>query len=145
MRAAAVALLTRRDFSSAALGERLRRQGFDTALVASVLTDLSAERALDDERYARNFVTYHAERGQGPVRIAADLAAQGLSGEQIDVALASGPDWTVLARWVRVRKFGADEPESWAERSRQARFLQYRGFSSDHIRSALGPDATAEE
>jgi regulatory protein len=31
-------------------------------------------------------------------------------------------------------------PESWPEKARQARFLQYRGFSSDHIRAALGAD-----
>jgi SOS response regulatory protein OraA/RecX len=31
-------------------------------------------------------------------------------------------------------------PESWSDKARQARFLQYRGFSSDHIRFALGSD-----
>ena len=140
-----MALLARHDSSSGALRKRLERQGFDPALVAAVLADLAAEHALDDARYAQNFVAYHAGRGQGPVRIAADLAAEGVSSEQIDAALASGPNWIALARHVRARKFGADEPESWAERSRQARFLQYRGFSSDHIRSALGPDLTPEE
>ncbi len=138
-------LLARRDFSSAALRERLERQGFDPALVAAALAELTAERALDDARYARNFVLYHANRGQGPVRIAADLAAQGLSGGLIDAALESGADWGALAQQVRVRKFGADEPESRAEMDRQARFLQYRGFSADHIRSALGPDYTPEQ
>jgi len=55
-------------------------------------------------------------------------------------ALATGPDWRILASEVRLRKFGTQEPPGWPEKARQARFLQYRGFSSDHIRSALGAD-----
>jgi regulatory protein len=41
---------------------------------------------------------------------------------------------------VRVRRFGKTPPASWKERTRQARFLQYRGFSADHIRAATGAD-----
>jgi regulatory protein len=41
---------------------------------------------------------------------------------------------------VRRAKFGLQIPTSWVQRARQARFLQYRGFSSDHIRSATGAD-----
>ncbi len=140
-----MALLAHHDFSSAALRERLERQGFDPALVAAALAELAAEHALDDARYARNYVAYHAGRGQGPARIAADLEALGVPAELIDAALESGPDWGALARQARAHRFGADLPESPAERGRQARFLQYRGFSSDHIRSVLGPDFTPEE
>ena len=50
------------------------------------------------------------------------------------------PDWSAIAREVRRRRFGPKAPADWAEKGRQARFLQYRGFSNDHIRSALGPD-----
>jgi regulatory protein len=38
---------------------------------------------------------------------------------------------------VRRRKFGDDLPRAMAERAKQARFLQYRGFSTDHIRVAM--------
>ena len=44
------------------------------------------------------------------------------------------------AREARIRRFGPEVPLERAQKVRQARFLQYRGFSSDHIRSALGPD-----
>ena len=40
-------------------------------------------------------------------------------------------------RAARARKFGPELPKDWKERSRQARFLQYRGFSTDHIRAVL--------
>ena len=143
-RVAGIALLARRDFASGELRRRLEEHGFEAAAVASALAALVAERALDDARFAQSYITYHAGRGQGPVRIGADLAALGLTPGEIDTALAAGPDWRALARDVCVRKFGAEAPESWTEKSRQARFLQYRGFSSDHIRFALGSDPGIE-
>jgi len=108
--------------------------------VAAVIAELVQERLLDDARYAERYVASRAERGQGPVRIAAELGSLGAPRELIDAALESGPDWRAVAGTVRRRKFGAAPPGSWAERARQARFLQYRGFSSDHIRSATGAD-----
>ena len=136
----AFALLSRRDYTTAELRGRLERKGFDRAVVDGTLEELVEERALDAGRYAANYVSYHANRGQGPLRIAADLRAVGLSEAMIDAALAAGPDWKGIASEVRARKFGPEVPIEWAEKGRQARFLQYRGFSSDHIRSALGAD-----
>jgi regulatory protein len=139
-RSAAVALLARRDYASGELRSRLKRKGFDPALVESTIQELVEERALNDARYVTNYVSYQAARGQGPLRISADLQALELPGDLVGAALAAGPDWRALARDVRVRKFGSEAPKDWAEKARQARFLQYRGFSSDHIRLALGPE-----
>ncbi|GAC1700283.1 MAG: recombination regulator RecX [Steroidobacteraceae bacterium] len=138
VRAAAITLLARRDFAHPELREKLTSRGFEAATVASVLTQLAGERLLDDERFAHNYVSVHARRGQGPVRIAADLRQLGLPGELIAAALADGPDWHAQARRARVARFGPQPPQSWADKARQARFLQYRGFSSDHIRTATG-------
>jgi regulatory protein len=139
LRAAAVALLTRRDYASAELRARLESSGYEPAAVAHVVRELTDERLLDDARFVENYVAAHAERGEGPVRISADLQALQLEGALLDAALAA-QDWPARARAVRLRKFGQALPHSWAQKARQARFLQYRGFSSDHIRSALGPD-----
>ena len=137
---AAVALLARRDFACGELGEKLRERGFDAQMIQELIATLRARRVLDDERYAGNFVRYHSARGQGPVRIRRDLEALGVESELIEAALEQVPDWAALARTVRVRRFGPKAPELWREKGRQARFLQYRGFSNDHIRTALGPD-----
>jgi regulatory protein len=139
-RGAAFTLLARRDYATGELRERLERKGFDRGVVEAAIEALVEERALDDARYASNYVGYHASRGQGPLRIAAELGALGLPADLIDTAVAAGPDWRVAARELRLRKFGPQPPADWPERARQARFLQYRGFSSDHIRSALGAD-----
>ena len=140
IRAAALTLLARRDWLTGELGARLRSGGCDPEATAGVIAELTQERLLDDARYAERYVASRAERGQGPLRIGADLASLGAPRELIEAAIAAGPDWRAVAAAVRRRKFGAAPPDSWAEKARQARFLQYRGFSSDHIRAATGAD-----
>jgi len=137
---AAIALLARRDFAGAELRDRLLSQGFDAETAQSVASVLYQQGLLNDERYAQHYVAYHAGRGQGPIRIGAELRRRGLPAPLIEAALAGGPDWGALARRVRRAKFGIQPPVSWPQKARQARFLQYRGFSSDHIQAATGAD-----
>jgi regulatory protein len=139
-RNAAASLLGRRDFATGRLSAKLQQRGFDPATAGAAVAELVEGRYLDDGRYAARFVSYQAERGQGPLRIVADLRASGVPDSLIDAAIAAGPDWRALARRVRERRFGPELPREWAEKGRQARFLQYRGFSSDHVRLALGAD-----
>lgn len=47
-------------------------------------------------------------------------------------------DWFAQAGRVRQRRFGARPPRDYAERAKQARFLQYRGFTFEQIQRALG-------
>ena len=140
IRAAALALLARRDWLTGELSAKLQAAGYDRQATAAVIAELVQERLLDDARYTERYVASRAERGQGPVRIAAELASLGAQRELIEAALGSGPDWPAVARAVRRRKFGAVPADSWAEKARPARFLQYRGFSADHIRAATGAD-----
>jgi regulatory protein len=53
-------------------------------------------------------------------------------------------DWLETIRAVRRKRFGPDLPREYAERARQARFLQYRGFDSEQIRSALELDGDSD-
>ncbi|MGH8319363.1 MAG: regulatory protein RecX [Steroidobacteraceae bacterium] len=140
IRAAALTLLARRDWFTGELSARLQAAGCDLQVATRVIAQLVQERLLNDARHAERYVASRAERGQGPVRIAAQLASLGAPRELIDAALDSGPDWRAVADTVRRRKFGAASPGSWADKARQARFLQYRGFSADHIRAATGAD-----
>jgi len=140
IRAAALTLLARRDWFTGELSAELLAAGGDPQTTAGVIAELVRERLLNDARHVERYVAARSERGQGPVRIAADLGSLGVPREQIEAALAAGPDWCAAAGAVRQRKFGAVPPDSPAEKARQARFLQYRGFSSDHIRAATGAD-----
>jgi regulatory protein len=139
---AAVRLLARREHSTRDLKRKLEGKGHDREAVDRVVNKLSDKKLLSDERFAATFVVHHGRRGQGPVRIRAELRQQGASDEVIDAALArSELNWAELAAQTRVRKFGAARPGSLPERAKQARFLQYRGFSADHIRAALSGSA----
>jgi len=55
-------------------------------------------------------------------------------------ALTDAHDWRALAREVRVRRFGARPPLDFRDRARQSRFLEYRGFTAEQIRAAMGGD-----
>jgi regulatory protein len=140
--AAAVTLLARREFCSIELGAKLLERGYQPDTVGAALEELVERRYLDDERYTRQFVVIHAERGQGPLRIRRDLAQLGLPAALIETQLESHGDWAALARQVLTRRFGASPPRGWPDKARRMRFLQYRGFAHEDIRSALGADAS---
>jgi regulatory protein len=140
-RTAALALLAGRDFSRHELIGRLRRKGHGAQVAVAVVDGLVSEGLLRESRYAEQFVTRHVGRGHGPRRIRLEMREKGVDGEAIDQALKGAEaDWVAAAREARRRKFGPSPPGDHRERAKQARFLQYRGFSSEQIRAALGPD-----
>ncbi len=135
---AAVRLLARREHGTRELKRKLSAKGHDESAVDRVLEKLEAKKLVSDERFVSTFVHHHARRGQGPVRIRAELRQQGVADSQIAQEIAnSSVDWVGAASAVRRRKFGTQYPSSLAERAKQARFLQYRGFTADQIRAAL--------
>src|SRR5262245_4672852 len=111
IRAAAIGQLARRDFASGELRRKLARQGFAEDLVTEAIEELIAEGVINDARYVENYVSYHAGRGEGPLRIEAELQEFGVAAELIQSALDTGPDWKARARDVRIRRFGPDVPD----------------------------------
>jgi regulatory protein len=135
---AAVRLLGRREHSTKDLKRKLQAKGHAGDTVERVVGKLADKELVSDERFAASYVAYHGRRGHGPIRIRAELKQQGTPAETIDAALAAAEfQWDAIAAGVRRRKFGDGPPTSRTERAKQARFLQYRGFSGEQIRSAL--------
>ena len=144
--AAAVRLLARREHSTGELRRKLLSRGHTASAIEPVLDKLSGKKLVSDDRYVASFVHHHARRGQGPIRIRAELRQQGIPDERIEQELqAGGTDWRGLAGEVRRRKFGAGLPKALSERAKQARFLQYRGFDADQIRAALSFDPDVDD
>jgi regulatory protein len=170
---AAVRLLARREHSTEELKRKLQGKGHPCDVVAAVIQKLGSKRLVSDDRFVTSFVRHRAMRGQGPVRIRAELRQQGIADARIQQELdhlapavrehqnrlgdlpeaesgalsgddGSERDWGRLAAQVRQRKFGA-RPRSPAERAKQVRFLQYRGFTADQIRTALDADLDASD
>ena len=86
---AALDALARRHHASEDLRRRLVDKGFDAAVVAGVIERLIQEHLLDDRRYVDNFVASHAARGQGPLRVRADLRKFGVQGPLVEESLAA--------------------------------------------------------
>jgi regulatory protein len=150
LEAAAIRLLARRDHSAEELQRKLLKKGYPEEDVAGVIEKLTSKRLVSNDRYAASRVRHRAQGGKGPVLIRAELRQQGVADEIIDREIAdAGLDWDRVAGDVRRRRFGGAPPRSLAERAKQARFLQYRGFSADQIRAALGgsdePAASSDE
>jgi regulatory protein len=133
-------LLTRRELSTADAVARLRKRGLDSGVIEAAVAEYVRAGLLDDARFARRYVDFHGSRGDGPYRLRQALQGQGLPEPLIDAALdaVTPAEWAERCEQARRRKFGAARPAALKDKGRQARFLQYRGFSSDHIGSSLG-------
>ena len=141
---AALDALARRDYASGDLRRKLIDKGYDAEVIAPLLDQLRAEKLLDDRRYTENFVTYHAARGQGPLRVRGELRRKGLEGRLVDECLDAYADWLGQLCMARQKKFGAQLPNNYADKQRQSKFLSYRGFTGAQIRQALGVDIDVE-
>ena len=143
IRTRALGLLARREHATLELTRKLLQRGYPADLIEPVLQDLSSEGLLSETRYADEWVRSRIARGQGPVKIRAEMRLRGLSDAQVQQALTGADaDWGRLAAEVRRKRFGTAVPDRLTERARQSRFLESRGFTADHIRTALG---TADE
>jgi regulatory protein len=130
-------LLASREHSLAELRDKLAAREFEPAEIEEALARLAREGLADDARFAEAFTASRIRKGQGPIRIRAELVRRGVDAEAIERCLAAGHDWSGLAREARARRFGAALPAAFRERARQARFLEYRGFTAAAIRAAL--------
>ena len=139
-RSAALALLSRRDYTSTELESRLIDKGFDQDAARAAIADLRARRIVDDARVAAAHVrTAGRVKGRGRLRIARELKARGLSRDMVDEALRAVEPGDELAaiRKILDRKRWPAHPTR-AERQKMYRHLMGRGFPSDLISKALG-------
>jgi regulatory protein len=134
----ALDLLARREHSRLELERKLLDRGFAEEIVDEVLNSLQADNLLDESRFLESFIRTRVGKGQGPARIEADLSQRGIDSGRVRAWLRDAElNWPSLAARVREKRFGPGRPRSFEERSRQAKFLQYRGFDSEQINTAL--------
>ena len=116
------------------------KKGCAEAIAAEVVRQLEAERLLSDDRFMESLIRARRNRGDGPLRIQKELQEKGVAPEAIAGWLdATSQDWIDNIRRVQRKKFGTRLPRNYTERARQARFLQYRGFTYDQIQQLLDP------
>ncbi|WP_414675499.1 regulatory protein RecX [Methylocaldum sp.] len=123
--------LSRREYSSSELRQKLRHKGYSEAMVEQVVADLAAEGFQSDSRFAEVFVRSRVEKGYGAYWIREELRQRGVD---IEEALEKERNWDELVRKVYIKKYGETIPDSLEQRAARERFLRRRGFESDHIR-----------
>ncbi len=138
MRARALQYLARREYSRAELRAKLlpyfliNQDVSQPVSLDALLDDLTARGWLSDVRAAKQLV--HAKRSRfGAQRIVHELRQRGIAETLIGEALPQLKESEFeTARAVWQKKFGA-LPLDAREKSRQARFLQSRGFALEMI------------
>jgi len=106
-----------------------------------VAEQLTAEGLVSDRRFVEALIHARRIRGYGPLFIRRELEEKGVGRELIAQSVRPrDPEWMDDLRRVRKKKYGGRVPASLAERAKQMRFLQSRGFTHDQIRAVLGSD-----
>jgi len=138
VRESAMNYLARREHSRLELEQKLARREFEQAEISMALDRLVDDGLLSDARFAESFVHARRQRGNGPLKIQAELKMRGVNETIIRQYLdPQEPRWYELACRVRSKRFGKVLPDEYAQRMRQARFLQQRGFNHEQINRAL--------
>lgn len=133
----AVALLARREHAAAELRGKLIRAGISEPEAAEVVRRLSDAGLQSDDRYTEMLVRGRASRGQGPIRVRAELERFDIDERLIRRHLESESyDWSAEARRALLKKF-PDPPDDFRDKARRLRFLARRGFDHDQIDHAL--------
>jgi regulatory protein len=130
----AIELLAIREHSTKELQRKLRQRGYESVLIAQELAQLASEDLQSDVRFTEAYVRMRAQRGYGPLRIQQELLQRGIAEDLIDQFIKpSQAEWFDNLVKVRKKKFGLVYPRDFAEQAKQKRFLQYRGFTLEHI------------
>lgn len=143
-RIAALALLGRRDYTRAELGDRLIDKGYAPDDVATALAALAADGTVNDARVAAVIVRVASQvKGRGRLRIRQELMARGVDRHVADAALAghaASDEAAALAKVLARKRLPSDLPQD--QRRKLFQQLMRRGFSPEAIRTALkgGPD-----
>lgn len=142
LRERALRYLARREHSRLELARKLAQAGFDDADVGALLDEFEARNWLSDLRFAESWVADHRAKA-GAVRLAYELRQRGVADAVIEKVLGEHRDSELeRARAVWLKKFGSP-PADAAEKARQMRFLQSRGFVADVIRRIVGASTEA--
>jgi len=144
LKARALKYLASREHSRLELGRKLARHAEDGDDVEALLDWLEASKFLSTERFSESLVNRRAKRF-GNSRILSELQTHGVDTEQLGTIKASlAEDESARAIEVWRRKFD-HPPTDAAERAKQMRFLQQRGFSHRAIQAAMRAAASGSD
>ena len=130
----AMDLLARREHSAHELRQKLKQREFDSDEIEQALERLQQDNLQSDSRFTESYINHRKNAGLGPLKIMLELGRKGVDGELInDHMSALATDWDELLERQRLKKYGQEIPTDYAQKMKQARFLQNRGFSPESV------------
>lgn len=143
LKARAVSLLSRREYSRAELVRKLAPHAETPEILEALLDALAREGWQSDARVIQS-VVHRKAPVHGALRIAQELKQKGMSDQQVAEIRHQLKDSELeRAQGVWEKKFGlTGGAQTPAEYARQGRFLAARGFSHDVVRKVLKASQT---
>jgi len=144
LKARALRYLSAREHSRIELSRKLARYAQEGDDIEQLLDSLEAAKFLSQTRFCDSLINRRAKRF-GNSRILAELQSHGVSGQDLSSAkagLADGEIARACEVWQRKFGHGGTEP---ADRAKQMRFMQQRGFSHRAIKAAMAGTMPEEE
>jgi regulatory protein len=117
-------LLAIREHSRRDLLTKLLNKNYDKDLCETQLDKYTQANLLSEKRFAEVMVRSRIGKGVSEQRIQRELAEHEISHKLIEAAFSA-----------HLKKYGLEVPKDWQEQQKRNRFLQYRGFSHEQIRS----------
>lgn len=139
----ALRLLGSREHSTFELRTKLLKRGYsDTDIVATVAR-LRSQDYLSDERFTEAYIRFRLSRGDGPLKIRAQLLKRGIENSLITKFLRDDESFWLTQALAVDRRIRESPPNSELHRteqelrSRRARRLKNRGFPARIIATVL--------
>ena len=132
----AVRYLTRREYGTEELRQKLLQRGSDPGIAEKVVTDLADENLVSDQRFTEMYVRMRIRRLFGPLKIRGELRSRGISEHLIAAAMPDGQEtwFDVATQWADKRCHGELD---YAGRAKFYRSLMNRGFTHEQANVAL--------
>ena len=141
----AMNLLQKRDYTEKQLRDKLSEGQYPPQIIDEAVDYVKSYRYLDDDRYARDYITYHME-SRSRARITQDLAGKGISKDvilSVMEELYEGDDGDAELSQVRqllVKKRYDPDNSDFKEKQKVIAFLLRKGYSMSTIRKAMAVD-----
>lgn len=146
----AMNLLTKRDYTTAKLREKLVQGGYPMQVVEDALAYVASYHYTDDLRYAVSFIEAH-EESKSKKRMEQDLQGKGIPKDVIEKAFQTWEEkggeqdeMGMIQSLLRKRGYSGESADS-KEKQKQFGFLMRKGFSQENIRRALRGNGFLED
>ncbi len=141
----AMNLLQKKDYTTKQLTDKLSEGMYPQSIVTQAIEYVRSYRYLDDERYVRDYVTYHIS-SRSRNRIIQDLMGKGISKEFmlpiLDEIYSEESDDTEIEqiRHLLVKKHYDPNNSDFKEKQKMMAFLMRRGFQMSDIRKVINAE-----